>query len=153
MKRLSNVLSDRGRKIARLIFFGLFGASVLANVVLLAERPASMPDQLPPAFRLGHPFYPICFTRADGFVVMRSASPGFVRQLVERVSYTEWRKWNSSAITTKWYWQNRQDEIWNATRSLAEHMHHKRTGERVTDAKRWKLKTESCPFIGKYASQ
>jgi len=153
MKRPTILLSDRGRKIASAIFFALFGASVVANVVLLAERPVSMPDRLPPAFRLGHPFYPICFTRADGFVVMRSASRDFVKRLVEALPYTRWRTWNNTAITTKWYWQNEQDQIWNATRSLAEQMHYKRTGERVTDAKRWKLKTESCPFIRKYAME
>jgi hypothetical protein len=153
MKRPTVLLSDRGRKIVSTIFFGLFGASVMANVVLLAERPASISDRLPPAFRLGHPFYPICYTRTDGFVVMRSASRNFVKQLVGNLPYTRWRKWNNTAITTKWYWQNKQDQIWNATRSLAEYMHFKRTGERVTDAERRKLKTESCPFIRKYAME
>ena len=152
MKRLSNVQSDRQRKIARTIFFAVLGAGILANVVLLYERPASTSDK-PPAFRLSQPLYPICYTKADGFVVMRMANPGIIRRLAQTLPDTRWRNRNRTAYVSRSYWQNEKDAIWNMTRSLVEYMHYKRTGERVTDANWSKLKTNSCLFIRKYASQ
>ena len=144
MRRLSNLLSDRGRKIAGTIFFVLFGASVVANVLLLTKTTE---------YKLNQPLYPICFTRADGFVVMRSASRKFIRELATTLPDTRWHHYNKAAYVTKSYWHNRQGQIWNATRDLAEYMHFKRTGERVTEANFRKLKTNSCPFIRKYSSQ
>lgn len=152
MKRLNDVLSDRARRIGIAVFIALFGTSVLANVVLLTERPVSRPDQ-PQGFRLSQPLFPICFTRADGFVVMRSASRKFIQELATTLPDTRWRQLNRTAYVTKSYWQNKKNEIWNATRELAEYMHYKRTGERVTEANVWKLQTNSCPFIRKYAME
>jgi len=70
MIRWSNVRSKRSRRIGTTIFFGLFGASVVANVLLLTKTTE---------YKLNQPLYPICFTGADGFVVMRSASRKFIQ--------------------------------------------------------------------------
>jgi hypothetical protein len=84
---------------------------------------------------------------------MRRANPEFIRRLAQTLPDTRWRNRISTAYVSKSYWQNQKEAIWNATRSLAEYMHYKRTGERVTEANVWKLKTNSCPFIRKYAME
>ncbi|HUT50637.1 MAG TPA: hypothetical protein VM325_14955 [Alphaproteobacteria bacterium] len=144
MIRLSDVLTDRGRRIGKTILFVLFGLSVMANFALLTEVLV---------FSFNQPLYPICFTKADGFVVMRSSSRKFIQELATTLPDTRWHEYRKTAYVKTWYWRHEKNEIWNATRELAEYMHYKRTGERVTDANVWKLKTNSCPFIRKYASQ
>jgi hypothetical protein len=98
-----------------------------------------------------HPFHPICFTEADGLVVLTEpmnerykehvlTSPNNSKRLgTDGVIYISLRDWKRD-----------QGGIWNLTRQIAERIYYERTGKILSSKEAMQKRTSDCKFIRKY---
>ena len=98
-----------------------------------------------------HPFHPICFTEADGFVVLTEPMN---EKYMEHVLTS---RDNSKRLGTDGViyislrdWTNDQDEIWNLTRQIAERIYFERTGKILSAKEAMQKLTGRRKFIRKY---
>ena len=98
-----------------------------------------------------HPFHPICFTEADGLVVLTEP----MSERFKELTLTDWTYSKRLGTDKVIYislrdWKRDPDGIWNQTWKAAEYIYYERTGKRLTAKESSEMRTSHCKFIRKY---
>ena len=98
-----------------------------------------------------HPFHPICFTEADGFVVLTEPMNERFKELVLSNSTHSNRLGTDNVLYISLRdWKRDQDGIWNLTRQAAERIYFERTRKILSAKEAMQKLTSRCKFIRKY---
>lgn len=98
-----------------------------------------------------HPFSPICFTEADGFVVLTEPmNERYKERMLVNPTHSKRLGTDGVIYISLWDWTKNQDEIWNLTRQIAERIYFERTGKMLSAKEAMKKLTGRCKFIRKY---
>ncbi len=124
--------------------------------VLAAALLVSVAANLNFAYRVlyldtNHPLRPICFTEADGFVVLTEPmNDRFKEIMLFNSSHSKRLGTDGVLYISLWDWSHRQDEIWNLTWKAAVYIYYERTGEKLTTKEIFEMRVSRCKFIRKY---
>jgi hypothetical protein len=98
-----------------------------------------------------HPFHPICFTEADGLVVLTEPMNERYKEHVLTSPNNSKRFGTDGVIYISLRdWKRDQGRIWNLTRQIAVRIYYERTGKKLTMKERFEMQTGHCKFIRKY---
>ena len=124
--------------------------------VLSAALLVSVAANLNFAYRIvyldtNHPFHPICFTEADGLVVLTEPMNERYRErmLVNTTHSNRLGKDDILYISLR-DWKRDQEGIWNLTRQIAVRIYLERTGKKLPLEESFEMQTGHCKFIRKY---
>ena len=98
-----------------------------------------------------HPFHPVCFTEADGLVVLT----GHMNERFKELTLTDWTYSKRLGTDKVIYislrdWKRDQDGIWNQTWKTAVYIYFERTGKKLSSKEMFDMRTSHCKFIRKY---
>ena len=100
---------------------------------------------------INHPFHPICFTEADGLVVLTEPmNEQFKSRLLLNPTYSNRLGTDDVLYISLRDWKRDQDGIWNQTRQIAERIYYERTGKILSSKEAMQMRTGNCKFIRKY---
>ena len=98
-----------------------------------------------------HPFHPICFTEADGLVVLTEPmSERYKEIMLLNATHSKRIGTDDVLFISLWDWTHRQGEIWNLTRQAAVRIYFERTGKKPPMEEKFEMQTGHCKFIRKY---
>ena len=98
-----------------------------------------------------HPFHPVCFTEADGLVVLTEPMNKRFKELVlSNPTHSNRLGTDDVLYISLRDWKRDQGGIWNLTRQTAVHIYFDRTGKKLTMKERFEMQTGHCKFIRKY---
>ena len=124
--------------------------------VLAAALLVSVAANLNFAYRIvyldpNQPFHPICFTEADGLVVLTEPmSERYKEIMLLRSTYSKRIGTDDTLFISLWDWTHRQDELWNLTRQAAVRIYLERTGKKLPLEESFEMQTGHCKFIRKF---
>ena len=98
-----------------------------------------------------HPFHPICFTEADGLVVLTEPMNERFKELM-LLDWTYSKRLGTDDVLYISFrdWKRDQDGIWNQTWKAAEFIYYERTGKQLSAKESSEMRTSNCKFISKY---
>lgn len=133
----------RSAAFRRWTLFGLLAASLLANLALLSKITIFDPN---------YPLKPVCFTEADGLVILEQPmSKAFKSEMAEVYhSSPRWANDRWQIYVSRWHWWNEKETIWNYSRGAAETLHRRATGGKPPPTNPLR-RSNTCWFIAKYA--
>ena len=98
-----------------------------------------------------HPFHPICFTEADGFVVLTEPmNERYKERMLVNPTHSKRLGTDGVIYISLRDWTHRQGEIWNLTRQIAVRIYLERTGKKLPLKESFEMQTGHCKFIRKY---
>jgi len=98
-----------------------------------------------------HLFHPICFTEAEGLVVLIKPMNERFKELVLSNSTHSNRLGTDKVIYISLRdWKHDQEGIWNLTRQTATRIYYERTGKKPPMKEAFKMQTGHCKFIREY---
>ncbi|MHA1572291.1 MAG: hypothetical protein ACTSWM_10745 [Alphaproteobacteria bacterium] len=98
------------------------------------------------------PFHPICFTEADGLVVLTEPmSERYKEIMLSNPTHSMRVGTDDVTYISLRDWSHRQGEIWNLTRQAAVRIYYERTKKKPPMTEAFEMQTGHCKFIRKYA--
>jgi hypothetical protein len=123
--------------------------SLAANLYFATRAPDIVTRVLD--FRVNHPFRPICFTQADGLVVLSEPmNERFKTHVLTNTTHSNRLGTDGVLYISLHDWKRDQEGIWNLTRQIAAYIYFERTGKKVSSNEKLEMQTGNCKFIRKY---